>query len=75
LKSPAEPIMKSVPSPCINVCKIDPATRLCIGCGRTLDEIARWSAMSRAERSHVMRFLKARLKSLGEARFAPADRD
>jgi len=38
-----------VPSPCIRVCKLDPAD-LCSGCGRTLDEIARWSRMSDTER-------------------------
>jgi predicted Fe-S protein YdhL (DUF1289 family) len=24
------------------VCTLDPAARICIGCGRTLDEIAAW---------------------------------
>ena len=32
-------------SPCIAVCKMDAASQLCIGCYRTLDEIARWSRM------------------------------
>ena len=34
-----------VPSPCTNVCTIDATTGLCIGCLRTLDEIARWGAL------------------------------
>ena len=34
-----------VASPCISVCVMDPATGLCCGCLRTLDEIARWSAI------------------------------
>jgi predicted Fe-S protein YdhL (DUF1289 family) len=34
-----------VPSPCTNVCTIDPVTGLCVGCLRTLDEIARWSVL------------------------------
>ncbi|WP_103173389.1 DUF1289 domain-containing protein [Paracoccus sp. SY] len=29
-----------IESPCIKVCVIDPATRLCTGCWRSLDEIA-----------------------------------
>ena len=33
-----------VPSPCINVCKMNPQTGLCEGCLRTIDEIAQWSA-------------------------------
>ncbi|MBT4204330.1 DUF1289 domain-containing protein [Hyphomicrobiales bacterium] len=29
-------------SPCINVCKIDPLTSYCYGCGRTSEEIKLW---------------------------------
>jgi predicted Fe-S protein YdhL (DUF1289 family) len=43
-------------TPCINVCKI--VDSKCAGCGRTLDEIARWSSMSDAERNNVMNKLK-----------------
>lgn len=42
-----------VPSPCRKLCALDPATRICTGCGRTLDEIARWSSMSETERAAV----------------------
>jgi hypothetical protein len=52
-----------IESPCIKVCAIDPVTRLCAGCGRTLDEIARWSSMSNAERAAIMRALPARRQS------------
>lgn len=51
-------------SPCIKVCTLDPALKLCIGCGRTLDEIASWTAMSEAERSRVMTLLPERLARL-----------
>jgi len=37
-----------------------PDTGLCRGCWRTLDEIARWSAMSDAERSDVLARLASR---------------
>jgi len=47
-------------SPCIKLCAIDPATRLCSGCGRTLTEIGRWSTMSDAERAQIMRELPQR---------------
>ena len=50
-------------SPCINLCKMDPAAGLCIGCGRSLDEIARWGAMREDERLRVMQDLKIRLTS------------
>ncbi|MEI5997165.1 DUF1289 domain-containing protein [Paraburkholderia bengalensis] len=34
----------NVPSPCINVCRMNAATGLCDGCLRTIDEIASWSS-------------------------------
>lgn len=36
----------TIPSPCINVCRMDAENALCVGCYRTLDEIARWSGAS-----------------------------
>ncbi|HWP18992.1 MAG TPA: DUF1289 domain-containing protein [Burkholderiaceae bacterium] len=49
-----------VPSPCVNVCRMDPATGSCEGCLRTLDEIARWSAMSEADKRAVWAELPVR---------------
>lgn len=37
-------------SPCIKVCFVDPKREICVGCFRKLEELARWSAMSAAER-------------------------
>jgi uncharacterized protein len=34
-----------VPSPCVNVCRMDAATGWCEGCLRTLDEIAAWAVL------------------------------
>lgn len=31
-----------VPSPCIGVCELDQASKLCLGCLRSADEIAMW---------------------------------
>ena len=39
----------TVPSPCVGVCRMDAASGYCLGCWRTLDEIARWGAASAAE--------------------------
>ena len=50
-----------VASPCNRVCRIDEATGLCLGCGRTLDEIARWTAMDEAARRRVYAVLPSRL--------------
>jgi len=40
-------------SPCINVCVLD-VQRTCTGCGRTVDEIARWGRMSATEQWQVI---------------------
>ena len=37
---------EAVSSPCINVCTLDPAGALCLGCGRTLGEIGEWASAS-----------------------------
>ena len=44
----------TVASPCRNICTLDPATRICTACLRTLDEIGRWRAMSDAQRQAVL---------------------
>jgi uncharacterized protein len=36
----------AVASPCINVCRMHEGSGWCEGCLRTIDEIARWSALS-----------------------------
>jgi predicted Fe-S protein YdhL (DUF1289 family) len=49
-----------IESPCVKVCTIDPVSGLCIGCGRSLAEIARWSSMDAAERRRIMDALSER---------------
>ena len=51
---------ESPPSPCVNLCGIDPVTGWCIGCQRTLDEIAGWGGMSDDEKRRVLEQLPAR---------------
>jgi uncharacterized protein len=43
-----------IESPCNRVCTLDPASGLCLGCGRSLDVIARWTRMTDAERERVV---------------------
>lgn len=50
-----------IETPCVKICTIDARSGLCLGCGRTIDEIARWSAFSPAERARVMAELPARI--------------
>jgi predicted Fe-S protein YdhL (DUF1289 family) len=51
-------------SPCIKRCAIDPASGLCIGCGRTLSEITGWIGYADHERASIMAELPQRLASL-----------
>ena len=43
-----------LPSPCINICQMDAASGLCIGCWRNLDEIAGWAAADDAKRLTIL---------------------
>jgi predicted Fe-S protein YdhL (DUF1289 family) len=47
-------------SPCIGICLVDPATRQCRGCLRTIDEIAAWYQASLAEKRAMVVALAAR---------------
>jgi len=50
-----------IESPCVKICTLDARSGLCLGCGRTIDEIACWTAMSATERARVMGELPWRL--------------
>jgi len=39
----------AVPSPCVGLCRMDADSGFCLGCWRTLDEIAHWSAANADE--------------------------
>ncbi|HSC23355.1 MAG TPA: DUF1289 domain-containing protein [Casimicrobiaceae bacterium] len=54
------PSASPVPSPCISVCRIDEAIGLCVGCLRTLDEIASWSTLDDAGRRSVWQAIAQR---------------
>ena len=56
-----------IESPCVKICTLDARSGLCLGCGRTIDEIARWTAMSDEERTRVMAELPARLAAAAPA--------
>jgi len=56
----------SCPSPCIGVCHIDGQTGFCLGCYRTLPEIAQWHKKTEKERWAVVREAEDREKNDGE---------
>ena len=52
--------MSAPQSPCTGVCRLD--TRgVCLGCGRTLDEIAQWGGASEARQREIVAAARARL--------------
>lgn len=57
---------QNIVSPCIQVCRIDAPSGLCLGCGRTLDEIAGWASAEPRERDRIMTELPARLAAFAQ---------
>jgi len=53
-------IRAPIETPCVNICDIDRPTGLCRGCGRSVPEIARWSALTSDERRRIMAELPGR---------------
>lgn len=51
-------------SPCINLCKMDDEDLYCLGCHRTLEEIANWSSLSIVDKDALLLALKKRPKKI-----------
>jgi uncharacterized protein len=60
-----------VSTPCTNVCSIDGVSGLCIGCYRTLDEIAGWIDLSEDDRRALIAELPQRRARVAIAGPAP----
>ena len=54
-----------ISTPCIKVCIVDGGRGLCLGCGRTLSEIAAWGRLSELERRAIMARLADRMSAAG----------
>ena len=63
-----------IDSPCVNICVIHPATRLCTGCLRSIDEIGAWSRMSPEARKLIMSELPSRQGQISKRRGGRAAR-
>lgn len=55
----------SIPSPCINICRMEASTGLCEGCLRTIDEIAGWRTYDDETRQWVLELIAQRRSELG----------
>jgi predicted Fe-S protein YdhL (DUF1289 family) len=51
-------------SPCTGTCTLDPLTRLCRGCVRTIEEIMAWPTATAAEKHAILAGLAARGQSV-----------
>ncbi|MBI3231202.1 MAG: DUF1289 domain-containing protein [Burkholderiales bacterium] len=51
----------ALPSPCINVCRMDQESGLCIGCLRNIDEIIAWGRADETYKRQVWQQLKTRI--------------
>ncbi len=51
---------RPITTPCIKVCMVDGESGLCLGCYRTLPEIARWASLEEAERASIQAQLSDR---------------
>ena len=54
-----------IQSPCKLICELDIEKGLCKGCGRSREEIAKWTRYSDAQRAFIMTELEGRLSELG----------
>ena len=66
LESACTPLHTSIemhdnpPSPCTGICQIDAGAGWCLGCRRTMDEIAAWPNAASAEKREVLARLAKR---------------
>lgn len=59
---------QEIESPCVKLCVIHPEERLCVGCYRSIEEIATWSRLSPNDRRAVIVDLPARAPRLVKRR-------
>jgi predicted Fe-S protein YdhL (DUF1289 family) len=48
------PAPRAIATPCVQVCVVDGESGLCLGCYRTLAEVAGWARFSDTERAALM---------------------
>ena len=63
-----------VESPCVNICLVHPTARICVGCLRSIDEIAIWSRLSADARREIIAELPARAPTIKQRRGGRAAR-
>ena len=61
-------VRPEVDSPCVKICVMHSEAQMCVGCLRTMDEIAAWSGLTPAERQAIMADLPGRAPRLAKRR-------
>ena len=51
-------------SPCINICRMDSVSGLCVGCYRTIEEITVWSRTDDTRRASILAAVAERREAL-----------
>jgi predicted Fe-S protein YdhL (DUF1289 family) len=67
MSGPQEP-EPSLPSPCLGICLMDPQSRMCRGCLRTIDEIRDWYTASATDKRAILERLVRRRDAAGGKR-------
>lgn len=62
------PHMTKVTSPCVDRCRLDIAGEVCVGCGRSLQEIAGWLSSTADEKRAIVDRAAQRLQAINGSR-------
>jgi prolyl-tRNA editing enzyme YbaK/EbsC (Cys-tRNA(Pro) deacylase)/predicted Fe-S protein YdhL (DUF1289 family) len=61
---------ENIPSPCINVCRMDTGSGLCEGCFRTIEDIREWGRSDDAAKKSIWADLSVRLRQTHPGAFS-----
>ncbi len=64
-----------IASPCVQVCVVDGESGLCLGCFRTLSEVAGWTRLTADSRARVMADLPGRRARIRPEKLSLIGRD
>ena len=61
---------RPIATPCVQVCVVDGASGLCLGCYRTLSEVAGWARLGDGARATIMAALPERRSQIAPEKLA-----